>query len=59
PRQASLGLVYLKTEDFNEAERLFLGALEIFERLGDTEMIKRVNQDLEQARKGKLDKNKL
>jgi len=57
--QASLGLVYLQTEDFNEAERLFLDALVIFERLGNTKMIETVNQGLEQARKGKLDKNKL
>ena len=57
--QASLGLVYLQTEDFNEAEKQFLDALEISERLGDTKMIETVNQWLEQARKGKLDKNKL
>jgi len=57
--QASLGLVYLTTEDFSEAERLFLDALEMFERLGDTKRIKMVNQYLEQARKGKLDKNML
>jgi len=57
--QTSLGLVYLQTEDFSEAERQFLDALEIYERLGDTERIKTVNQDLEQARKDKLDKNKL
>ncbi len=57
--QTSLGLVYLQTEDFSKAERLFLDALEIYERLGDTKRITTVNQDLEKARKGKLDKNKL
>ncbi len=49
----------MKTEDFNEAERQFLDALDISEDRGDSEMIKMVNQLLEQARKGKLDKNKL
>jgi len=44
---------FLKTEDFNKAERYFLEAREIFESLGDFEMVKRVHQELEQVQQHK------
>jgi tetratricopeptide (TPR) repeat protein len=57
--QVSLGNLYLETEDFNEAERHFLDALEFWENIGDSEMVKTLHQDLEQIRQGKFGKNKL
>jgi tetratricopeptide (TPR) repeat protein len=57
--QAFLGNLYLETEDFSKAERSFLDALESYESLGNAEMINAVRQGLEQARQGKLGKNKL
>ena len=55
----SLGRTYLKTEDFIEAERSFLDALEICECLGDSERIEIARQGLEQVKQDKFGKNKL